>query len=162
MRSLTRVTTTQGVIPFNFPFEGRAPLSAILILAIFALLAAPGGAAAQVTTTTTDIGMIQGLNLPWAVQILPGTAISSVTGKPVRHVWEGDAAGFCRIDPDLDSPGPYTVNTSTCVTTVAGARFTPGRTAFDPITLNLYTVNNAKPSSIGRLHVLPGGDSGQA
>jgi hypothetical protein len=106
--------------------------------------------------------MIQGLNLPWAVQILPGTAISSVTGNPVRHVWEGDQAGFCRIDPDLDSPGPYTVNTSTCVTNVAGVRFTPGRTAFDPTTNTLYSVNNAKPSSVARLHLLPDGHSTHA
>ena len=121
----------------------------------------PGPAAAQVNSTITDIGMIQGLNLPWGVQILPGTAISSATGKPVRHVWEGDQAGFCRIDPDLDSPGPYTVNTNTCVTSVAGVGFTPGRTAFDPTTNNLYTVNDAKPSSVARLHVVPEGDTGQ-
>lgn len=132
------------------------------MLVLFVALAS-GNAAAQVSDPipTTDIGMIQGLNLPWAVQILPGTAISSVTGNPVRHVWEGDQAGFCRIDPDLDSPGPYTVNTSTCVTKVAGVNFTPGRTAFDPTTNTLYSVNNAKPSSVARLHVLPDGDSGQ-
>ncbi|MBZ5491585.1 MAG: hypothetical protein LAO76_11700 [Acidobacteriia bacterium] len=100
-------------------FQSRVSLGSILILVFFVALA-PGVAAAQVTSTTTDIGMIQGLNLPWAVQILPGTAISSITGNPVRHVWEGDQAGFCRIDPDLDSPGPYTVNTNTCVTSVGG------------------------------------------
>jgi len=35
------------------------------------------------------------------------------------------------------------------------------QTAYDPLTNNLYTVNNAKASSIARLHVLPAGDSGQ-
>ena len=156
MRSLRQSTIAGKSINFQL----RVSLASILILALFVALAS-GGATAQVTSTTTDIGMIQGLNLPWAVQILPGTAINSITGNPVRHVWEGDQAGFCRIDPDIDSPGPYTVNTNTCVTKVAGVNFTPGRTAFDPTTNNLYTVNNAKPSSVARLHVLPGGDSGQ-
>ncbi len=156
MRSLRQSTIARKRINF----QSRVSLASILMLVLFVALS-PGSAVAQVTSTITDIGMIQGLNLPWAVQILPGTAISSITGNPVRHVWEGDQAGFCRIDPDLDSPGPYTVNTNTCVTSVAGVSFTPGRTAFDPTTKNLYTVNNAKPSSVGRLHVLPDGDSGQ-
>jgi uncharacterized repeat protein (TIGR01451 family) len=156
MQSLRQCTIARKRINL----QSRGSLASIVMLVLIAALA-PGGAAAQVTSTTTDIGMIQGLNLPWAVQILPGTATSSITGNPVRHVWEGDQAGFCRIDPDLDSPGPYTVNTNTCVTTVAGVKFTPGRTAFDPTTNTLYTVNNAKPSSVARLHVLPNGDSGQ-
>jgi hypothetical protein len=156
MRSLRQSTIERKRINV----QSRVSLASILILVLFVALVC-GGAAAQVSSTITDIGMIQQLNLPWGVQILPGTAISSITGNPVRHVWEGDQAGFCRIDPDLDSPGPYTVNTSTCVTTVAGTKFTPGRTAFDPTTNTLYSVNNAKPSSVARLHVLSGGDSGQ-
>ena len=150
----------------TYPCDSQSGRRGLLVSILFLipLMLAATQAAAQITPTTstiTDIGMIQQLNLPWGVQILPGTAISSVTGNPVRHVWEGDAAGLCRIDPDVDSPGPYTVNTSTCVTGPAAVKFTPGRTAFDPITNNLYTVNNDRPSSILRLHVLPDGDSGQ-
>ena len=156
MQSLRQSTISRKRIKF----QSRVSLASILMLVLLITLT-PRPAAAQTNSTITDIGMIQGLNLPWGVQVLPGTAISSVTGNPVRHVWEGDQAGFCRIDPDVDSPGPYTVNTNTCVTSVAGARFTPGRTAFDPTTNNLYTVNDAKASSIARLHVLPDGDSGQ-
>src|SRR5579859_6797575 len=148
MRSLRQSTIARKRINF----QARVSLASILMLVFFVVLA-PGSAAAQATSTITDIGMIQGLNLPWGVQILPGTTISSVTGHPVRHVWEGDQAGFCRIDPDLDSPGPYTVNTNTCVTSVGGVTFTPGRTAFDPTTNTLYSVNNAKPSLVARLHV---------
>lgn len=156
MRSLRQSTIARKRINF----QSRVSLASILMLVLFVALAS-GRAAAQATSTITDIGMIQGLNLPWGVQILPGTAISSVTGHPVRHVWEGDQAGFCRIDPDLDSPGPYTVNTNTCVTSIGGVAFTPGRTAFDPTTNTLYSVNNAKASSVARLHVLPDGDAGQ-
>jgi uncharacterized repeat protein (TIGR01451 family) len=133
-----------------------------MLLLMFSALALTG-AVAQTTTTTTPTltSVLDGLNLPWGVQILPGTAISTVTGAPVRHLWEGDQAGFCRVDPDLDSPGPFAINPNTCITSVAGVKFTPGRTAFDPLTNTLYTVNNAKASSVARLHLLPAGDSGQ-
>ena len=163
MRGLRHTSNTADTtIPYN-PGPGRRALLFSMLIFIFSTLAV-SVAAAQITTTTgtpTLTSVIDGLNLPWGVQILPGTAISPVTGAPVRHVWEGDAAGFCRVDPDLDSPGPYIVNVNTCITKVAGVSFTPGRTAYDPLTNNLYTVNNAKASSIARLHVLPAGDSGQ-
>ncbi len=133
----------------------------VSILVFTSLVLAAVSAAAQTTTTPTLTSIVDQLNLPWGVQILPGTAISPVTGAPVRHLWEGDAGGLCRVDPDLDSPGPFTVNLNTCITSVAGVAFTPGRTAYDPVNNNIYTVNNAKAQSVARLHFLPGGDSGQ-
>ena len=134
-----------------------------MLVLIFSALAVRGAAAQTATAPATPAltSVVDGLNLPWGVQILQGTAISSVTGAPVRHVWEGDQAGFCRVDPDLDSPGPFAVNPNTCITSVAGVTFTPGRTAFDPTNNDLYSVNNAKPQSVARLHFLPDGDSGQ-
>src|SRR6185437_14249745 len=163
MRSFTRVTATAGVIPLNLRFHGRAPLSSMLILAIFLLLAV-NGAAGQVTTgpPTTSTTIVVGLTLPYGVQILTGTATSTITGAPVRHLWTGDQGGLCRIDPEIDAPGPFAVNLATCITGAgADTKFVAGRMAFDPLTNNIYTVNNGNLSNVARYHYLPGGDSGQ-
>lgn len=162
MRKVKLRNTAALTIP-NVPRPVRQGLLVSILILMFSALALRD-AAAQITTTATTptlTSVVDGLNLPWGVQILTGTAISSATGAPVRHVWEGDQAGFCRVDPDLDSPGPFAINPTTCITSVAGVAFTPGRTAFDPTNNNLYTVNNAKAQSVARLHFLPDGDSGQ-
>src|SRR5262247_475239 len=42
--------------------------------------------------------------------ILPGSNINPATGQHVRYLWYGDAGavgGLCRVDPDVDSPGPH-------------------------------------------------------
>lgn len=133
----------------------------MLILAIFLLLAV-SGAAGQTTATTTNTTIVVGLTLPYGVQVLTGTATSSATGAPVRHLWTGDQGGLCRIDPDLDSPGPFAVNPATCISGVgANTKFTAGRMAFDPLTNNIYTVDNGGPQSVARYHYIPNGDSGQ-
>ena len=133
----------------------------MLILVIFSLLAA-NGAAGQTTATTTNTTIVVGLTLPYGVQILAGTAASPATGAPVRHLWTGDSGGLCRVDPDLDSPGPFAVNPATCISGVGGiAKFTAGRMAFDPLTNNIYTVDNAAAQNVARYHYLPNGDSGQ-
>ncbi|HEY5028696.1 MAG TPA: hypothetical protein VIK39_09835, partial [Candidatus Angelobacter sp.] len=46
---------------------------------------------------------------------------------PERHLWVDDAtAGICRVDPDLDSPGPYAINLQTCPFKINGASITGG------------------------------------
>ena len=56
------------------------------------------------------------ITAPTGAQVLYGTALSPITNQPVRHLWVGDAtAGLCRMDPDLDSPGPYAINPATCL-----------------------------------------------
>jgi hypothetical protein len=52
---------------------------------------------------------------------------------PERHLWVADAtSGLCRVDPDLDSPGPYAINLQTCPFKINGASITGGPMAFDP------------------------------
>ena len=65
--------------------------------------------------------------------ILKGTAINPATGAPFRHLWVDDAtSGICRIDPDLDTPGPYAINLQTCPFKINGASITGGPMSFDP------------------------------
>jgi hypothetical protein len=106
--------------------------------------------------------------------ILKGTALSPATGQPERHLWVADAtSGICRVDPDLDSPGPYAMNLQTCPFKVNGASITGGPMAFDPTphfldpanptiaTNYLYFVDEQRASQgIMRIGYLATGDSG--
>ncbi len=106
--------------------------------------------------------------------ILKGTALSPATGLPERHLWVADAtSGICRVDPDLDSPGPYAINLQTCPFKVNGASITGGPMAFDPAphfldpanptiaTNYLYFVDEQRSSEgIMRIGYLATGDSG--
>src|SRR5690242_19437300 len=83
-------------------------LGAILICAVFAC--------AQTTinpaTTTTEFGGQPNLTgapgdftTPRGGIVLYGTAISTITHHPVRHLWVGDNVfGLCRTDPEIDAP----------------------------------------------------------
>jgi hypothetical protein len=95
--------------------------------------------------------------------VLPGSGINPNTGKPYRHLWNGDSGGFglCRLDPDLDTPGLHAINAATCLPFVAGVQFKPGEMAFDPTNNNLYVVDmQANTKGIFRLHFAPDGDNG--
>jgi hypothetical protein len=92
--------------------------------------------------------------------VLSGSAINPATGKSFRHLWTGDTGGLCRLDPDLDTGAPLTVNLATCVTTVAGVAFTPGRMAYDPLTNTIYSVSDGNGANVARYHFLPDGDTG--
>ena len=71
------------------------------------------------------------ITAPTGAQVLYGTALSPITNQPVRHLWVGDAtAGLCRMDPDLDSPGPYAINPATCL---SGFAILGGAMAFDSV-----------------------------
>jgi hypothetical protein len=107
--------------------------------------------------------------------ILKGTALSPATGQPVRHLWVDDAtSGLCRIDPDLDTPGPYAINIQTCPFKINGASVTGGPLSFDPTprfldpanptiaTSYLYFADEQRASQgIMRIGYLATGDSGQ-
>jgi uncharacterized repeat protein (TIGR01451 family) len=94
--------------------------------------------------------------------ILDGTGISPTTGQPFRHLWVDDAtSGICRVDPDLDSPGPYAMNLNTCPFKINGASITGGPMAYDPGRKLLYFVDEQRASQgIMRIGFLPDADSG--
>jgi hypothetical protein len=93
---------------------------------------------------------------------------------PERHLWVADAtSGICRVDPDLDSPGPYAMNLQTCPFKINGASITGGPMALDPTprfldpanptvaTSYLYFVDEQRASQgIMRIGYQPTGDSG--
>lgn len=93
---------------------------------------------------------------------------------PERHLWVADAtSGICRVDPDLDSPGPYAINLLTCPFKINGTSVTGGPMAFDPTqhfldpahptvaTNYLYFVDEQRASEgIVRIGYLATGDSG--
>src|SRR5438270_2370058 len=107
--------------------------------------------------------------------VLKGTAINPASGALLRHLWGDDATfAICRIDPDLDSPGPYAINLQTCPFKVNGASITGGPLSFDPTphfldpanptvaTNYLYFADEQRASEgIMRIGYLASGDSGQ-
>lgn len=104
-----------------------------------------------------------GVTSPIGGLILAGTAINPNTGKPYRHLWTSDLGGFglCRLDPDVDTSGPHTINPASCLPFVAGVQFKPGELAYDPLTNDIYAVDlQANTQGIFRLHYLPDGGGG--
>jgi Fibronectin type III domain/Domain of unknown function DUF11 len=99
------------------------------------------------------------ITAPTGGLVLYGAAISAITNAPVRHLWVGDGtAGLCRIDPDLDSPGPYAINPGACL---SGLAILGGAMALDQTNNLLYFVDNQRVSQgVFRINYLPAGDSG--
>src|SRR4249919_1383849 len=160
MRSLKQTTTTRRRRSFEFEptrkFSLSCTLTALVVLFGFA------NAFAQVTSPTASNTLVAtGFTLPYGAQVLNGSTINPATGLPFRHLWTADAGGLCRLDPDLDTGAPFTVNTATCITTVAGVAFSPGRMAYDPLTNTIYSVSDGNGANVARYHFLPDGDSGQ-
>ncbi|MBZ5491582.1 MAG: DUF11 domain-containing protein [Acidobacteriia bacterium] len=163
------------------------PVSVQLVLFCLALLFAGSiSASAQnvtnlnvPTTTTLWAGTqdfvqfgLSSLTFPASGLILPGTAISQFTGKPVRHLWYGDASnGFCRIDPEIDDPngslaapgiGRFNNIITTCVGSINAGAFAPMQATFDASTNTIYAADIPRTANgIIRMHYLPSGDNGQ-
>lgn len=139
----------------------------------FALATVMASAQTDITATTpTTTVQYLGQPNPQNVQspitaplggiILKGSAINPTTGQPYRHLWVDDATfGICRIDPDIDSLGPYAINQNTCPFKINGASVTGGPMSFDPGRNFLYFVDEQRASQgIMRIGFLPDGDSG--
>jgi len=141
--------------------------NAILVLSYLVLLFAfaPVLANAQ-TTITPNTFQFAGtpnaqspITAPNGGLVMYGAAISPVTNQPVRHLWTADgSAGICRIDPDLDSPGPYAINPGTCAFQLNGSRITGGGMALDPANSLLYFADPKQ--GIFRIAYLAAEDSG--
>jgi uncharacterized repeat protein (TIGR01451 family) len=131
----------------------------LTLLVLLSLSIDSQGQAAPPTASNTLLAT--GFTLPYGAQVLSGSAINPATNKPFRHLWTSDTGGLCRLDPDLDTGGPFTVNPATCITTVGGVAFGSARLAYDPLTQTIYGTNAGNKQNVARFHFLPDGDSGQ-
>ncbi len=148
----------------------------IMWLCLMIVLVGATSASAQtpITPTTNTVIFSDSANndpasvntAPVAGIVMQGTAISAFTGQPVRHLWVGDGfAGPCRMDPELDAPGPWDINFATCSFAVnSGGAAIPigGQFAYDPARHFLYFADNSSASQgIIRMGFDPSADSGQ-
>lgn len=161
MNSTRRKLFTSRLISAAF----RATIAAIIV--VMAIAPASGQTSITPTTSTVQFAgtpdQVSPITAPTAGIILYGTAISPVTNRPVRHLWVADSfEGLCRVDPDLDSPGPYEVNTDVCPTNVLPV-VKGGDMALDPTTNKLYFVDSQVKNSKGvfRIDYHPEADNGK-
>jgi uncharacterized repeat protein (TIGR01451 family) len=148
----------------------------IMWLCFMIVLAAATSVSAQtpITPTTNTVIFSDSANndpasvntAPVAGIVMQGTAISAFTGQPVRHLWVADGfAGPCRMDPELDAPGPWDITFATCSFAVnSGGAAIPigGQFAYDPARHFLYFADNSSASQgIIRMGFDPSGDDGQ-
>ena len=160
MFSITPVVLVQDKTGFRG--KSAAVLFCLAVFVALATFSANGQTTITPTTSTTQFAGTpaqSSITAPTGAQVLYGTALSSITNQPVRHLWVGDAtAGLCRMDPDLDSPGPFAINPGTCLT---GFAILGGAMALDPVNNLLYFVDNQRVSQgIFRINYLPAGDTG--
>ncbi|HEX2328256.1 MAG TPA: fibronectin type III domain-containing protein [Candidatus Angelobacter sp.] len=126
-------------------------------------------AAAQPSTTTVQNGgnpnatnpqIVSNYTVPRAGIVLPGTALNA-QGFPVRHLWIGDnVMGFCRVDPDVDTPGIRVINPNTCPFKLNGLSFVGGPASYDPTTRFVYVADARRSLGIFRLKYDPTADGG--
>src|SRR5215813_12634854 len=142
----------------------------LIFIASFAL---PARAQTTITPTTNTI-LFSGSAVqdpqnhntnPVAGIVMQGTAISDITGRPVRYLWVADTfASICRMDPEVDALGPWHMNAASCyffVNSGGGAIPVAGQFAYDPARKFLYFVdNNGKSQGVIRIGFDPAADSG--
>ncbi|HZU34183.1 MAG TPA: fibronectin type III domain-containing protein [Candidatus Angelobacter sp.] len=115
---------------------------------------------------------LSSVTAPTAGVVLSGSAISSFTGQPVRHLWYGDASnGLCRVDPEIDDPdltqpspgiGRFNNIERTCVGFIQAGGFVPQQLTFDASTNTIYAADEPRTANgVIRLHFDPTGDNGQ-
>src|ERR1043166_6068062 len=154
MSSSTRTTAAQGKICVS-TFSLRTFFCLVMIVMLAIVTASAQTIVTPNTTTIQYLGVPNPQNniaaavpAPLGGIILNGVSsanpFDTATGQffcvenktpciPERHLWVDDAtSGICRIDPDLDSPGPYAINLQTCPFKVNGASITGGPMSFDP------------------------------
>ncbi len=102
---------------------------------------------------------------PVAGIIMQGTATSAFTGQPVRHLWVADSFdSICRMDPEIDAPGPWHMSDHTCeFFVISGGSPVPfgGQFAYDPARHFLYFVDDiAAGQGVIRIGFNAAGDGG--
>lgn len=165
MKSSAWTAADRGV--FSGLISGRI----FILLAVFAFAILPASGQTNVNPTTNTIlfsgpNQTPGNTAPLGGIVLYGSTISTVTGRPVRHLWVADAQfSVCRMDPELDAPGPWAINSTTCQYSInrqGGAIPLGGPFAFDPANNFLYFVdNNVASQGVIRIGYNPNGDNGQ-
>ncbi|MCU1254066.1 MAG: fibronectin [Candidatus Angelobacter sp.] len=163
MKSTTTGARRLCCAPQNFP------LSMWLCLMIV-LVAATSASAQTPVNPTTNTLLLSGpgpesLNTgPTAGIIMNGTAISAFTGQPVRHLWVSGGGSVCRMDPELDAPGPWNIKPQTCsfeIHVAAAAVPLGGQFAYDAGKKFLYFADNqAATQGIFRVGFDSAADSG--
>ena len=133
------------------------------MLIALATLAASAQTVVHPTTSTLQVAGAPDAQSPVTAPdggiILYGTALNPLTNQPVRHLWVADAAaGICRIDPDLDSAGPYAINPATCVFQLNSSKITGAGMAFDPTASLLYFADQKQ--GIFQITYIAAGDGG--
>lgn len=142
-----------------------------ILLAVFALAVLPASGQTNVAPTTNTIlfsgpDQTPGSTAPQGGIVLYGSAISSITGQPVRHLWVADSHfSVCRMDPELDAAGPWAINPNSCQYSVnrqGGAIPLGGPFAYDPAHHFLYFVdNNTASQGVIRIGYNADADNGQ-
>lgn len=138
-------------------------LPCLAILFMLATISASAQTTANPSTNTIQIAgapdTLNPVTAPDGGLVMYGATISPVTNQPVRHLWVADASdGICRVDPDLDSPGPYAINPSTCAFQLNGSKVTGAGMAYDPTTNLLYFADTKQ--GIFQITYVAGADSG--
>jgi hypothetical protein len=138
------------------------------VLIVLLLFSVAGNA--QPSTTTVQNGgtpnaadpqIVSNYTVPRAGIVLSGTALNA-QGFPVRHLWVGDnVMGFCRVDPDLDTPGIRVINPDTCPFKLNGLSLVGGPAAYDPATNYVYIADARRSLGIFRLKYDPAADNGR-
>lgn len=145
---------------------GKLTLLLFCMALLFGFESFSANAQTTITPTTNTIQFagtpdaLSPVTAPTGGIILYGAALNPVTNQPVRHLWVADAtAGICRMDPDLDTPGPYAINSAMCP--FSATKVTGGAMAFDSTQNLLYFVDNKSATrGVFRISYLPSGDSG--
>ena len=168
MKSSAWTTSADGGVLSGLTY-GRI----FMLLAIFAFAIAivPASGQTNVNPTTNTIlfsgpDQTPGSTAPQGGIVLYGSAISTITGRPVRHLWVADSHfSVCRMDPELDAAGPWSIDPSSCQYSInrqGGAIPLGGPFAFDPANNFLYFVdNNTASQGVIRIGYNPSADNGQ-
>ncbi len=90
-------------------------------------------------SATSALAVVQTTIAPNAVTA-PKNGFVATGSSGARHLWISDhLQGLCRMDPALDSPGPYSVNAATCVL--------GGSVVFNPASNHAYIADEVANST---------------